>query len=735
MTKMTTLSRWGTVGTFAVGSLLQASFAEAPQDRAKTLIVSEGKASKVSTKDRVAKLGLLAKVSSEVSAVTSIIDGKRAWAELDESELGQVLFDVLKEGDLDLDSSDEEVVKIASLLFGEEFLLAVGEGSAKQTENLTSLSNLSNQYQIALMVQLLGGDFGEAEMGMLGMNPFGPLMSAFQENPDFLINLVASLDMPPVFLAARVSDKDGREEIAEGIDELVSEALGSAQDLDLSFVSDAEIDIGGVSLKGLQVQGKGLIEMLEEQMGLSEILLNVVGAAGAEDMMNSLKEKQLTLLGGVSGDVVYLYLGQDKKSIPLATSPEKSIAASSKLSFVDPYLDKGIVNVLWMEEELVKASAGGQDLLQSYIYGVRLGLKTTQAFGDTKKLEGLLTKVENLEKKVTSLSSYQAVSSVSYLNGKGLYSESFGGVIDKTVDWDATHKMGSGMKDSFITVQAVMDEAASAIGNDYLEAVFEAVYEGASLATEMDNEDVDMQDLKEGFLFFDKKLKSDSLDFWKTLRSADAGLGNEVVFEVDLAGTLPTIPEVPESVIEEGIAPRISMAMPVTDRAKLGESWKEMNASLTNILKVVGEEFGQKIPAQKPMSSKSDGLTTWFLPIPMQTDDFVPSVTIDDKVMVMSTSKEHAVALAGAEAPSEKVKGVVSVVNFAPLEKFLTEWLALIAKNPEEILVDEEALQFFQENEETLKKAAKSLKEFESWKVHTRMENGQLRTSSHFKTK
>ena len=74
-------------------------------------------------------------------------------------------------------------------------------------------------------------------------------------------------------------------------------------------------------------------------------------------------------------------------------------------------------------------------------------------------------------------------------------------------------------------------------------------------------------------------------------------------------------------------------------------------------------------------------------------------------------------------------------MNFEPLQAFLTNWLELVAETPEEILIDEDFLEFFVENEERLKAIVAALEEFESATSRTWVEDGILRSSSHFKTR
>lgn len=686
----------------------------------------------IDLKKRAEKLGLVSGLRKDVSAVTTFTNGERLWNEVEESELGKVFLDLLAENDVDLEDADSPGAKIASL-FAEEFLIAVGEGTAKQAGNLLKLNNLNDKYQTALMVRVWSMGMGNEE-AMMESGPFGSLMEAIRENPDFLVNLIASSEMPPILIASRISDEGQRDEVAALLEMGAGMALefGAEQ---MPFLDGIESEVGGIAFSGLSIDGEGLLNSLQEEMNLQEALSEIIDPAGAQDLVNSLRKKDLVFMSGISDDAVYLFLGSRPEDIPLAANASESLVNSEAFAFVDPYLDEAIVNLLWMEEDLVKSSSA-QPVLGSYIEGLRLGLKGNASLGNTKPLRRMLTKLQKLEVAYLAANQFRAAASISFLRADGLHSESFGGIVEAGYDWTTPHQLGNVDSDSFLTVQMAYQREAGELETEYVETAFATAYEMVSLMSAMEESPAEFDEFLQGFDLFDTKMKKDALTLWKGLRLSEEGLGLENIFEIDLAGTWPTVPGVPESIIKDGLAPRLSIVTPVTDRAKLASSWEQIEEAAGALLKTASEMAGEKIPMQKPMSSQNDGLKTWFFPIPMQTDDFVPSVTLDDRLMVMSTSKERAVALAqAAKSKTSGQTGVVVEMKFQPLQAFLTNWLALVKENPEEILTDNDLLEFYQENQETLEAIVASLKEFDSWSSHTRMEDGQLRSSSHFKTR
>ncbi|MBK1834698.1 hypothetical protein [Roseibacillus ishigakijimensis] len=720
---------WAGLASTTFGEQLVGAGAAAEVDKALTAAAGKVLSGEALAK-RVEALGLLATVSKNAAAVSTLKDGSALWKEIEESALGGLLVDTLAENDLDLRDAESPGAQVAAL-FAEEFIVAMGADTPRQAKNLMTLGNLGNEYQMAMMVSLM---FGNPEM-LLGGNPFASWVEALQENPDFLVNLAASAEMPPILMAARISDDETRNQLAAMMAGGTQQVLAMAEDA-APFLSAAKAEQGGVNFEGLSIDGNQLITMLEEEDDLHGNLQQIVDPAAAQDIIDSLKKKDLCLMGGVSEEAIYLYLGSRPGDMPFAADPADSVIANADFDFVDEYLDEKLVSVTWANQALVEGSYRDQPLLANYVKGIRMGLGSAESIGDTSKLEAQLDKLLEVEKSYYELYSAQPVGAVTFMRGDGLHTESYGGVIDGSYDLSSEHQLGNLASEGFLTLQAVSSEEGLEVEGAFAEAIFQTAYQALLTISEMEEPPGEMAELAEGVSLFESKMKDDALGLWKGLRMTEEGLGREAILEVDLAGAWPTVPGVPDEVLENTKVPRLSFVSPITDGEKLAESWKTMDDAARKLLKTVSEMTGEKIPMQKPMSSQNDGLKTWFFPIPMQNDDFVPSVTLNEEVMIMSSSKQRAVALAeAAQAGKPGTSGLVMTMNFAPLQAFLSEWLQVIEESPTEVLPDRDAADFFLIYQEEIKRAVEALEEFDSWQVHSRLEDGVLRTSSHFKTK
>jgi hypothetical protein len=239
----------------------------------------------------------------------------------------------------------------------------------------------------------------------------------------------------------------------------------------------------------------------------------------------------------------------------------------------------------------------------------------------------------------------------------------------------------------------------------------------------------DMMKFKQMAGLFDDKFRPDAVALWDALRGDfSAGLGKESALIIDLNGSVPAIPGLPQAVVDEAKFPRVSLLAPVADRAKLAAAWQGMNRSATGILAKVSEMNGREIPMQKPISSEKNGYTTWFFPMPFFNDDFVPSVTVGDQWFAASTSKNQALDLLAKAGKGEARSGLWFALNFHALRVFANDTLDLIAKHPGAIPLDGS-------DQETIRELAAALEDLEKLTAHCRREDGVLRTSIHLKTR
>lgn len=730
----------------------------------------ETKVPQVSTEERAAKLGFVKHLPQDTEVVMAFhngsksverIQGGKLW-KLIESEMGMGGAGMqMEDGDLEPDMGDEDfalpeeeqdvaadpegdagAVAIAdeesasdepfgpSALFGTEFTIALGKPVGEQTGHLLTVNRRMGYFQMRSLAKALvsAGNTGD----------FSVLEDAFEEqygealfkdllnDPESGIALFEKMKMPPLYLAFRTSAGQ-REAGAQQIASLV-ENLGMLGEM----VEPVEIEQAGQKFSGHKISGAKIsASMAEDRSDMEEVM----EASKVDQFLAAVAQKDLVVLSGTIGDYVILFLGSTADDLKFASEPASSLVAADALAFCDAYLSKDLAAVIYGQKAAIDTMVAASGGLADMAAGLRDGLAGQEGLGDTRDLEALLGMVAERETALRKLASNETTCTAVFFED-GLKIESLGGTDMGVVDWKSPNKLASlGDSEDVVmfanfTTEASYDEKARA----YLEALMETSYAVAMKVSELPGENEDMVEFKEMAKMFDGKFRTDVVSMWEAFSNDMAeGLGNESAVIVDLNGSVPPIPGIPQAVVNDGKFPRISMLAPVVDRTKLAGSWEKVNAGTTGILAKISEVSGQSIPMQKPISSEKNGFTTWFFSLPFFNDDFMPSVTVGDQWFAASTSKNQALDLLGKAAKGGETRnGLYFCMNFKAFQKFSSEMLEVIEKNQAAIPGADSM------SAEDWKKAAKaieSLSDLDRLTAHSRKENGALRTSIHLKTR
>jgi hypothetical protein len=463
-----------------------------------------------------------------------------------------------------------------------------------------------------------------------------------------------------------------------------------------------------------------------------------IGAKSTDGIMAALKKKNLVVATGTIGEYVVMLIGGSEKSLKLVSDVKDSLVATDSLNFSDAYADKKLLSMIYGEKEmlgeLIEATSG----VASYALGVRDGIAGGGGLGETRDLQGMLQIVADTEKELFAMGSSSDYGMVAYTE-EGLKIESFGGSDSGAVNWDAkttlSHLGDSGDNMLFLNIPG--NAAYDAKVGDYLEAIVETMYAATVKFAELEIEAPEMEEMRQYTKMFDTQFREDVVGLSSAMGGAmSGGLGNEMAIVMDLKGSIPAVPGIPQKVVDEAKAPRITMLAPVKDRKKLVESWDAMNTHVTSLLAKVGEMTGEKIPMQKPISSEKDDMTTWFFSFPFFQDDFLPSVTVSDEWFAASTSKTHATDLMSkAAAGGETGEGLKFHVNFNAITNYAKDMLQMVDKNAAEIFPEESAAADFKKGKAQMESLIKACGDFDSMTWTSRKESGIVHSSIHIKTK
>ncbi len=713
------------------------------------------KTSALSPEERAAKLGFVKYLPQDTEVVMAFHNGSKSAEIFQSSKLWKLMqtqmgggmmgqgrgFDpageemeedfALPEGEQDLavepaDIPSESEAMGPGVLFGTEFTIALGKSVGQQTANLLTLNRRMGYFQMRSLakafVEAAKSDDISSMSSALG-DSYGPEM--FKEllnDPESGLALFEKMNMPPLYLAFR-APASGRDAAAQQIAALVENLAMLGE-----MVEPVEVEKAGQKFIGHKISGAKISALMAaDRTGMEEMM----DSASIDRLLAAVAKKDPVILSGTLGDYVILFIGSSVDDLKLASDINQSLVATDALAFCDAYASKQLAAVIYGQKEslnLMRLSTGG---LADMAGGLRDGLAASEGLGTTRDLETLLRMVAEREAALLKLAGTEALGVAAFFEN-GLKIESFGGTDNGMVDWKSPNKLASlGDSEDVVmfanmTTEAAYDEKACA----YIEAIMETSYAAAMKVSELPKEGESMMKFKGMAKMFDTQFRPNAVAIWDSISNDfDGGLGNERAWIMDLKGSVPTIPGIPQPVVDAGKFPRISMIAPVTNRAKLADSWKNLNTSLTGVLAKVSEMSGKEIPMQKPISSEKNGYTTWFFPLPVFNDDFMPSVTVGDQWFAASTSKNQALdLLAQATAGGGVRTGLQFTMNFKALQKFSQEMHQVLEKNSDALGI----------SSDDLKSAAEfitTLEDLDKLTVHARREGGVLRSSVHFKTR
>ncbi len=678
--------------------------------------------------ERAAMLGIVGRLSKDTESVFGLYDGKEIAKRLKSLKTWEFIREVAQEeGGTDPEAEMAEGAQMARTIVGHEIFVATGKGTTPQIGHLMNLSRRSNYYQMRVLTQAFAegaktGDFSGMDAATESM------MMEMAKELGKEMPLIEGLAIPPVLMGIKAEDAEtlgmAQQQLASGLD-MAMGALGEA-------AAPIEFTKGGAAFKGVKIAGAFLAATLEQ--GRADID-EVLAPADVDKLIAAVKAKNIVIAyGSIAPDnYLMLYLGDSEEACPLVDKVEDSLAANDGISYVDGYKDKKVVGFAFADKGLTQALIAGS--LKDMALGIRDGLSGSEVFGDTRELASLLELVGEKEDALIAMAKADTSGGLIVLE-EGVKFEMFGGVNRGSFDHGTAHKLsklGSG-EGVLMFGNWISNPEYTKRANEYGEAIIETGYAMAEKIAGLDIDDPDFAEFKQGFGLFNEKFKADTIGIWDALQTAESGLGTETALIVDLKGAMPPIPGLPQEVVDAGKFVRASMISPVTDRAKLQESWTKLDGSLRNILKTASEMSGADIPMQKPMSSDKNGFTTWFFSFPFFNDDFLPSVTVGDKWFVASTSKLQALDLVNAaESAGEDKTGVWFEFDFDTLRTFSADWVALIEKHGAEVMGPN--YEEFKKELPRIQKGLAAFAEFDSLSINERMEGGKLRSTLHFKVR
>ena len=697
----------------------------------------------VSTEERAAKLGFSRHLPQDTESVLSFYNGTKSAERVKSSKLWKLIEKQMGGGMVDLDDDNsepknEEAKKPdapadepvgPAMLFGTEFSIALGKSSGEQLGNLLTLNRRISYFQFRGMAKafVAAAKNGDAkDIGNAFTSGYGEeLATDLLKDPESGIALLEKAKVTPMYFAFRANESR-RAEALQQLSGVIAN-LGMLGEM----ATSVDVEKAGQKFEGFKILGAKISANIAADRDKMD---KTLGTATVDQLLAALAKKDIVILSGTIGDYALMFIGSSLDDLNFASDSGHSLVAGDALAFSDAYAKKELAALVYGQKaarDTLYASIGG---LADMTNGLRDGLSGSDGLGDTRDLEAMLQIVAEREAALMKLVTNESSGTVAFFE-EGLKIESYGGSDSGAIDWKSSNKLAhlGDSPDAVLFADLSVDAAYDEKANAYVESVIETAYAMAMKVAEFPMENKEMAQFKEIAKMFDSNFRTDAVDLWSAFNS-DFGksFGGERALVVDLKGSAPAVPGIPQAVVDQAKVPRISIIRPVADRAKLAASWDKMNAGTTRILAKVSAMVGQEIPMQKPLSSEKNRVTTWFFPLPFFNDDFLPSVTLNDQWFAASTSKNQALDLiAKATAGGETRDGFWLNLNFKALETFANENYKIADENAEALM----GAPFTQAQRKNALDAIKSLDDLDRLTVHSRREGTELRTSIHFKTR
>ncbi len=558
-------------------------------------------------------------------------------------------------------------VDMLPVLFGEEVFVA-GRGLAWSME--TGMG--ANVLMYRALGEAIAGALASGDLEAFGGEDFPPEILG-KVGPWIQKKIEEAGGQPQVaiYLGGRVEDEKRGEVMA-----LLRKVLATvAEKEDPKAI---EFEQAGCAWTGFEI----VINELEG-FDLDGAIPEGVRPTGWKELMTQIGAWKVVVACTEVDGYVVIAAGNGKESIVLAEAPEKALAGREEFKFFSRFEAEAVVATGWTSKELVEGVNNFYTYLP-FFEGAEKALGESKGLKRGAELVKALAQFNAHWKERRAGTAHEWLGAV--LIGDEVLAEARGGWAGAGLDLAAPLKLAKAFEgleqEPFIRAHWKMKSDYVEGGHRQVDAGIRFLRLVAEEALEVVGESAEGEgDDKAAGKYgrWSRDLVNGLDDIWSGYRDHFAkALGEESAFVMDLRGKMIAAVGVEEAVLKKGRIPRAALVRPVVKREALTESWKIWNGALTNMFGIMAEAMEQPIPFPDTMTAEKDDLRTYFFPFPFASDDFLPSVSVSDELLILGTSKTLSEALyestrEGKGAPVEA--GVRIEVKMDGLWDFCEAWL------------------------------------------------------------
>ncbi|WP_193214290.1 hypothetical protein [Luteolibacter marinus] len=549
---------------------------------------------------------------------------------------------------------------------GDEWFVFVGPGTAGQLQmvgaSYRELSAAWGGFAIGQMLDMAADkefDLSELEDGLSG-DLLDRWVSVLEKDSQLRVPAVVMGWRPD---AAKL--EECRDTLVKGI---------RSDSGETSEIREVNFEACGCELAGIEIAGSDVFEEFLTKIraeiaaqGAGAEALEMISPEQMERLLTALENVKFTVAAGTVDGRVVLYLGNGAEGFQLAGTPEASLAATPDLTWTSDF-DKDPGTVIYLSEPMVRAALpwlDTSDYWDALSAAVRPPVREQRVFRDL--LSGIASTGRELARR--DASAWSAV----FMQDDGWRLESRGGWPNPDLDYETPLKMtdAASSQEPAIRAHWVQKRDRKDLGWRQVEqfglladATYEEIKANAGEVTAM---------IPEGVV---PRLMEEVRGFNRTYREEfRAGVGDEIAVVVDFKGEMPPVPGLSEETLKDAKVPRFIVARPVTDRAKLDAAGTSLAERWKGLTAWASELSGEELPLILPQSVESNGLVTWYPPLPFIGGDFLPGVTLNDELWMLGTSRSMAGGFSKSMAAASEggETGMIVEIDFEPVRQWLRD--------------------------------------------------------------
>jgi hypothetical protein len=603
-------------------------------------------------------------------------------------------------------------------LWGDDAFIAGGPGFATAAAQLRHVNRVYNEvYFKVLMTGGAASALGGGAKDGIAPNPL-LYLQMFLQDPATLekvAGVLTTFELPPLLVGFKVEKPE--DVLAVLNDTKALEEKKVFQMSDLATPQGAKFRVATVEVANLLPEGDLHSTMAKLPTDTPEASRKII-----EKTYGELRKKKFQLAWGSFEGNVILACGQNLNHLKFATTPANSLLAKAELARVLPHAAKNLAAITYMSAGSLNALNDDQPVVPM-LRGVVSAMKENPMFKNLgEALDKQIKALSPVESKVYATEATDLVAAAWW--DRGLHVDSTGGPKPKfLLSGKALH-----FQDLVNTPGVIFgltyhrNKEQDKIVREWMERLVGIAY---TAAQELVKAGIAGPQGGQSLAMFNFAVLPILQNVYRADKDMDEkGLGSEIAYVLDVNGKMPELPGVP-STAKDMKFPRLTSVSEVTDRAELAKGWDTINETVTSIATVIATFSGQPAADGKtkpplvipqPESVKNGDLTTWYYTGELLNGDLSPCVSINDKLLVLSTSKEAAEAFAAdlAKPDGSAREGAVWRLDVGAAADWLGKASAL---NPSTT----------PEQAKELQQALKWAKPFHAMQGRINEENGQWR--------